>query len=69
MGKSKAKKQMKFKYKGSTAEASWRRVGNRIKICLLLAGYLVGTLYYKIRRIVNPAADRRDIEKYFRKKK
>ena len=68
MGKSKEKKQMKFKYKGSTAEASWRRVGNRIKICLLLAGYLVGTLYYKIRRIVNPAADRRDIEKFFGKK-
>ena len=66
MGKSKEKKQMKFKYKGSTAEASWRRVGNKIKI---LVGYLVGTLYYKIRRIVNPAADRRDIEKYFGKKK
>jgi hypothetical protein len=56
---------MKFQYKGSTAEASWRRVGNRIKICLLLVGYLAGTIYYALRRIINPAADRRDIEKYF----
>jgi hypothetical protein len=32
------------------------------------AAYLAGTLYYKIPHIVSPAADRRDIEKYFGKK-
>jgi hypothetical protein len=31
-------------------------------------GHLAGTIYYAVRHIVNPAADRRDIEKYFGKK-
>jgi hypothetical protein len=59
---------MKFEYKGSRAEADWRRFGNKIKLFLFVIGYCGAWLYYKIRRIVNPGADRKDIEKYFGKK-